>query len=93
MILGVKNSKNRFRVIQGASKNGRGFKDLPFPIYLTYILLFSMFGDDVLTFDVVEVPVPRRYGFHTRAKKKTKSLNFGTKPNRTSPPPLILSGV
>ena len=41
----------------------------------------SMFGDDVLPFDVVEVPVPRRNGFDTETKK-SKSFNFGTKPNR-----------
>ena len=35
---------------------------------------FSMFGDDVLTFYVVEVPVPRRNGFRTRTKNQNRSI-------------------
>ena len=33
-----------------------------------------MFGDDVLLFNVVEVPVPRRNGFHTRTKNQNSSI-------------------
>ena len=33
-----------------------------------------MFGDDVLPFVVVELPVPRRNGFHTRTKNQNSSI-------------------
>ena len=33
-----------------------------------------MFGDNILTFDVVEVPVPRRSSFHTRRKNQNRSI-------------------
>ena len=33
-----------------------------------------MFCDDVLPFDVVEVPVPKRNGFHTRTKNQNRSI-------------------
>ena len=35
---------------------------------------FSLFGDDFLSFDVVEVPVHRRNGFHTRTKNQNRSI-------------------
>ena len=55
----------------------------PTSFSFSFSFSFSMFGDDVLTFVVVEVPVSRRSGVHTRTKK-SKSSNFWTKPNRTS---------
>ena len=33
-----------------------------------------MFGDDILSFDVLEVPVPRRNGFHIRTKNQNRSI-------------------
>ena len=33
-----------------------------------------MFGDNILTFDVAEVPVPRRSSFHTIRKNQNRSI-------------------
>ena len=33
-----------------------------------------MFGDDILSFDVVEVPVPRRNSFHEKTKNQNRSI-------------------
>ena len=48
-----------------------------------------MFGDDVLPFDVVEVPVPRRNGFHTRTKNQNRSILVLSQIVRHSPPPIL----
>ena len=48
-----------------------------------------MFGDDVLPFDVVEVPVSRRNGFHTRTKNQKRSILGRSQMVHHSPPPIL----
>ena len=50
---------------------------------------FSMFGDDVLTFVVVEVPVSRRNGFHTRTKNQNPPIFGRSQIVRHSPSPIL----
>ena len=52
----------------------RGLNICHFLIICPTSFSHSMFGDDILPFDVVEVPVPRRNGFHARAKNQNRSI-------------------
>ena len=73
--------KFHFGVIQGASKKCHGFKHLPFPSCLTYILLHVWWRRFYIW---CGRSTSSQAEWFSHQNKKSKSFNFGTNPNRTS---------